>query len=301
MTEEVGGEYYVDGVHVSRLCYAFCHTLRKDYAFKGCKFGIREGHDYGTKQCVFLYFPDEIYARGVVGFGDVGIRATINKFYVEADSIYNRKIGIHRRQHHMLSSEDVHKAVKTAKQRLRKLSLNKIVDLTAHKLTAALRAEKNSKTEAESEAMEVLREMLIRNGALTAELANMVKVNYEFKDESVHDAIVAYTDTINEDIEVSNRNISIALVLVHEPDGTGGGHNITVQRGEKHLNLRNRVYVTDVLSSLENAVVETYTPDTLPDAIRAKISTLNILPGNSYVDGIGCRQSDNIYYIAEDV
>jgi hypothetical protein len=300
-TEEDGGDYYVDGVKVTSSCYVFCHALRRDYAFKGCKFGVENGNIYGTRASVFLYFPDEIYCRGTVGYGDVGVNATINKFYVEADHIHNYKVKNNRRTHHILGSADVAKAVKLVKKHLRKLSLSKIVSLTAYKLTSALSQEKETKSEAEKHAMFNLREMLTRSGALTAELVNMVTIGYEFKDESVREAVVSYMDTIGEDIEVSSRNISIALVLVHPPHSDGADHEITVQRGEKHLNLRTRVYVSEVLLSLENAEVETYTPDTLPENIRAKISTLNILPENSYVDGIGCRQSENIYYIAEDV
>ena len=300
-TEEDGGDYHVDGIKVTERCYIFCEALRNDYAFKGAKFGVVNGDTYVTKGAVWLYFPDEIYCRGTVGYGDVGIRATLYKYYVEADGIRNNKVKISSRQHSMLSSENVLKAVKTAKQYLRKHTLPKIIRLTAHSLTSAMSAEKDSKTEAEEDAMTNLQKMLTRSGALTAELVNMVTSGYAFKDDSVREGIVSYMDTIGEEIEVSSRNVSIALVLVHQPHSTGAEHEITVQRGEKHLNLRKRVYVSDVLASLAEAVVERYTPATLPDDIRSKISTLNILPGNDYVDGVGCRQSENIYYIAEDV
>jgi hypothetical protein len=297
----VQDEWHLDGQPVTQECYRFCTELRKDRAFTGCKFGIVDEQNFGVKNCMWVYFPDEIYCRGVVGFMDIGIISITRKYFVESEYIANRKVKSDRRQYNMLSSDNIDKAIKIAKQHLRKHSLQKIIGMTAYKLTSALSAEKSNKTEAEDEAMDLLRNMLSRNGVLTAELANMVKTDYEFKDEAVREGIVAYMATINEEIEVSSRNIRIALVLVHPPHIEGADHEITVQRGEQHLNLKKRVYVTEVMSSLENAQVETYTPATLPEDIATKISTLNILEGHDYVDGVGCQQSENIYYIAEDV
>jgi hypothetical protein len=292
--------YTVDGMKVTKQCYWFCTELRSNRSFNGCKFGVMDGQEYGHKNGMWVYFPDEIYCRGFVGHMDVGVMATLYKYFVEAEGISNNKVKSDRRQHNILSSTTIDKAIKIAKQHLRKHDIPKIVGLTAYKLTSALSREKTCKSEAEDEAMGLLQSMLSRNGALTAELVNMVKTNYEFNDDHVKEGITAYMNTINDDIEVSSRNVRIILVLVHPPHTDGAEHEITVQRGEQHLNLAKRVYVTDVMASLKDAQVETYTPATLPEDIAHKISTLNILEGHDYVDGVGCQQSENIYYIAED-
>jgi hypothetical protein len=294
------GDFWIDGIKVTYPCYTFCMALRKDRAFRGCKFGTTF-ISAGFVSIVWVYFPDEIYCRGVIGFGDIGVSATINKYYVEAESIANNKISGRHRQHNMMGREDVSKAVQLAKRHLRKKTLAEIVSNTAYKLSSNLSQAKDTKSEAEEEAMDALRKMLTRSGMLTAELANMVKTDYEFKDEHVREGIVAYMETIDEEIEVSARNIRIALVLVHPPHSPGAPHEITVQRGRTHLNLSTRVYSGDILRSLQDVMEETYTPETLPEDIAYKIATLNVLEGNDYVDGMGCRQSENIYYIAEDV
>jgi len=296
-----GDRYWVDGLRVTGNLYTFCITLRKHHAFKACLFGTHYEADAGDiHKDLWVYAPDEIFCRGKVGYGDVGVVAYITKYYVESEQICNNKVHCSRRQFNMTSSDNVDRMVVAAKRYLRPYPLTKIVDLTAYKLTTSLSQEKDSTSDEEAAAMNVMKEMLTRNGALTAELANMVKVDYKFKDNAVHDAITAYMDTIDNDIEVSARNIAIALVLVHPPHSDGAEHVITVQRGKKHLNLRNRVFVSDVERSFEDAPIERYTPSTLPDEIRQKISSLNILDVNSYVNGLGLRQSENIYYLAED-
>ena len=298
---ENAGDCYVDGIKVSPHVANFCDALRRDRAFRNCKFGVAAGQNYGSKGAVFVYFPDEMYCRGTVGHGDIGVRATIYKYFVEGEFVSNRKVRSNSRLFNVLGSNDIHKAIKLAKTHLREYSIAKIVSLSAYKLSSAMSEEKDSKTEAESSAMNNLRDMLTRSGALTAELTNMVYAGYEFKDDRVKQGIVDYMDTIDGDIEVSSRNISIAIVLVHPPHADNPDHMITVKRGTRHLNLRKRVYSGDIQRALEDAVVEKYTQHTLPDDIRGRISTLNVLEGNSYVDGVGCRQSENIYYIAEDV
>jgi hypothetical protein len=293
--------WHIDGCRVTRQLYEFCNALRKQHAFKHCLFGVNnEWNAEQANESVWVYSPDEIFARGSIGHGDVGVNALLYKYYVETEQIRNYKVKINRRQYNMVSSEKVDRMIIASKKHLRPYPLEKIVNLTAYKLTTSLSQEKDATNKAEDAAMCVMQAMLSRNGVLTAELANMVKTDYVFKDESVKDAIVAYMDTIDDDIEVSSRNISIALVLVHPPHAEGADHAVTVQRGLKHLNLRSRVYTSDVENSFDGAIVERFTPDTLPDDIRQKVSSLNILDANSYVDGLGLRQSENIYYIAED-
>jgi hypothetical protein len=294
-------EHFVDGVRVTRQVYIFCTKLRKQHAFKQCLFGVSsEWEADRVNESVWVYSPDEIFARGSVGYGDIGVTEIVRKFYVETEQIRNHKVRSHRRQYNMTSSDSVERMIVASKKHLRPYALTKIVDLTAFKLTQSLSAEKDATSEAESVAMSALEKMLTRSGALTAELANMVKVGYEFKDETVKDAMVAYMDTIDGDIKVSSRNVSIALVLVHPPHGDGAEHKITVQRGQHHLNLRKRVYESDVERAFKDAPIERYTPDTLPEDVAHKIAGLNVMTVGSYVDGTGLRQSDNIYYIAED-
>jgi len=291
----------VDGIGVSPSLFLFCTALRRQYAFRHCLFGVEGEYDaQRINGAVWVYAPDELFARGKIGFGDVGVQATLYRFYVETEQIRNYKVKVNRRQYNMLSSENMERMVIAGKKHLRPYPTEKIVGLTAYKLTTSLSREKEVAEDSEHKAMSALRTMLARSGMLTAELVNMVKVGYAFKDSGVKDAIVAYMSTINNDIEVCSRNISIALVLVHPPHTSGAEHVISVQKGMKHLNLRKRVYVEDVENSFAGSPIVRYSPDTLPTDIREKISALNILDINSYVDGLGLRQSENIYYIAED-
>ena len=294
------GDYWVDGVAVTERCYHFCIRLRQDRAFMGCKFGMNHV-SHRPVSSMFVYFPDEIYCRGTIGYGDIGVESFINKYYVEAEGINNRKIRPNKRQYSMLGRDNITKGVKLAKQYLRKKSIEQVVDNTAYKLSQSLSAEKDCKTEAEDAAMDLLHKQLSRNGALTAELANMVRTDYEFKNEAVRESIVAYMDTIDDEIVISSRNIRIALVLVHPPHTLGASHEVTVQRGRTHLNLAKRVYAGDITRALQGSMEETYTPETLPEDIAQKLATLNVIEGHTYVEGVGCRHSENVYYIAEDV
>ena len=294
------GDWKVDGLQVSEELYTLCTALRKRHAFRHCLFGVPHD-DRANNLNVWVYAPDELFARGVIGYGDVGIMATTYKYYVETEQLRNYKVKTGRRQHNMLCSEKLEKIITLAKQHLRPYGTERIVSLTSHNLTHSLSKEKDNVTLNESNAMSSLTEMLTRNGALTAELVNMVKADYTFKDGEVRNAIVNYMDTIDDEIEVSSRNISITLVLIHPPHASGAEHVITVQRGTSHLNLRRRLYNSDVDRAFRDSTIEKFTPTTLPDDLRQKVSSLNILDPNSYVDGLGMRQSENIYYLAEDV
>lgn len=295
------GQHYVDGFPVKEATFEFCKVIRHDRAFRGCKFGVSKGEQWSAVERVYVYFPDEIFCRGRIGYGDVAVNQIVYKYFIEAKSITNNKIHRDRKQHNMLTSGNINVALRKAKEHLRSFKMDKIAELTAGNLAISLRNVKTTTAEAESDAMDVLRGKLTRTGPLTLELMSLVKSEYMFKDDSVREAILTYADTIGDADATVKRDISITLVLVHPPHTQGAEHTITVQRAKDILNLNSGVFVHTIVKLFDEVPIEKYTPETLPDAIKTKISALNILDADTYVDGLGVRQSENIYYLAEDV
>jgi hypothetical protein len=299
--DEVRSEwFYIDGYRVNSSLYEMATELRADRAFRKVKFIPAQMNSHTGANALYVYFPDEIYTRGAIGYGDVGIDESVELFYVNSKSISNQKVRWHRWQHHVSGSSNMKRAVKTAKQHLRAFNTSEVTDITCHDVASALRERVNAADQETTNKKIALRDLLDPKGALTHELRGMIQRGHAFSDSTLQDNIVSYLDAIDEEKSEVSRKIMITLAIVYPPRVEGMEQQIVTQAVGEPFKLSGNISNRAIVNALSRSGDVIYSESTLPEQLRSKLSALSILEKGTYVDGLGTRVSDRVYYLAED-
>tara|TARA_R100000951_G_scaffold77756_1_gene65629 strand:- start:336 stop:887 length:552 start_codon:yes stop_codon:yes gene_type:complete len=141
----------------------------------------------------------------------------------------------------------------------------------------------NSDYEGQDKVTKVRREV-IRHDSLEQELRGIVASGYTFVNAEFSDAVASF---LHEADEYALRQHKIDMVYVRAY--MLGEQQVfdTVPIANMHKN-----YNFNVEESYQR-----YTEDTLPDFIRGKVSMLLMVDMNEYVDGVGMRVHDEIFYV----
>jgi hypothetical protein len=293
--------FYVDGFRVNSNVHEMANALRADRAFRECRFHpMGNNGGYEGAATLFVYFPDEIYTRGSIGFRDVGVEESINQFFVNAKSITNGKVRWHKWQHHTSGSTNMKRAIKSAKEHLRALSTSDIVDITVTDVSGALRDRVDAADRETTNKKIVLRDLLDPTGALTSELRLMIAKDYEFGNEALRGDVINYLDSIDAEKSETSRKIMITLAIIYPPRREGMEQQIVTQKLGEPLLLSGYINDSAIIEKLNKNPNVVYSESTLPADTRAKLATLSINEAGRYVDGLGARVSANVYYLAAD-
>ena len=288
--------FLLDGVLVPEQVKILCEALRGQRAFADCLFGVgRDRVMTSTQRSVFVYFPDEIFARGTIGYGLVGITRPCNKYFVSAHGITNKKVSDHRELHYTASSDNISRAMGFAKQYLKKYSTETVLKVTFDELSYLVKESLTAAFSNRHSKQRILERGLDsrEGGLLAAELRHMVNIGYEFTNSDLAFEVKNYLFTVDEEKKQQTRKVVVTFVMVDNL------HKEFVVRKVPHpINLDTFSY--DVMGLLQMSESAHYTEETLPGEVLGAVSSLNILDSGQFVDGLGWRQSESIYYLVSD-
>tara|TARA_R110000822_G_scaffold282963_1_gene404512 strand:+ start:606 stop:1601 length:996 start_codon:yes stop_codon:yes gene_type:complete len=297
---------YIDKLLVSKSLYDFANMLRRQRGFSECLFGTVDDDLCFASHYLYVYFRNEIYVRGIIGHCDTAVGNTsIFKYYVQADSVSNKKTYSHRWQAKIKASADLNKAIKNARTHLRPWGTDKIINKSIGGLSAlisnSLRLARNKSIQLNTE----VSRCIAPTGSLTKELQNIFSTDYKFLNKEVETLLKSYFEEIKNSDYENKRKYLVTLVVI---DNVNEEYIVSVST--EPFNPA-RDYANDVEANLIKGVTVRYTEETLPDDIKFKVASLSMLdfdstfegkdtPFDRFVEGLGWRESEHIFYLVDD-
>ncbi len=242
-----------------------------------CKFS-----PYGSnKRSLYVYLPTDHFVLGRVGWGDWSVDGKSSKsIMVQSPRIRNDKYAAERMQHYMWTSVNPKRALSNALGALRP---HTPIAVAKHYATNVASKVWNSDYEGQDKVTKV-RGKLVRHDSLEQELRGIVASGYTFINAEFSDLVTSFIHEADE-YSLRQQKIDMVYVRAYMLGDQQVFDTVPIANMHKHYNF-------DVEQSFTR-----YTEDTLPDDIRGKLSMLLMVDMDEYVDGVGMRAHDEIFYV----
>ena len=270
----------------------FAHKLTQK--MKGYKTAVsKTGSPHNM---LYVHREGDNYVMGIIGYGDFQTTGDGNdRFAVWSPNISNMKYS-HGIQQNMSLAVNMDKAVKNAMKYLRPLSMEQTMKLS---LRDCSRAADNVVDNIRSSTGEVRRE-LVNNffdtstysapkpNALQRELKHMVESDYEFLDKELGDTLHKMFGGLKElgAAREVNRNTFTFVEAFVSPTGRQMFRTVSDVKANEYYS---------ITVSPDNTSM--YDQHNLPDELAGKLSVLSMLESEGYVEGVGYRAANNIFYL----
>tara|TARA_R100000935_G_C2833785_1_gene166771 strand:- start:1739 stop:2575 length:837 start_codon:yes stop_codon:yes gene_type:complete len=245
-------------------------------AIRGTKFGVLYGKKHRE---LHVYTEGQPFTMGYIGYGDwrYGGVGNIDHYNVVSPNIFNEKYSYGDARNRKMSTKlDV--ALKTAKRFFRNLTPEQMAKNEARGIRNSyddvrykLRKDKDDK-----------HSDLLRGNAVLLEFRHMLQQGYEFVDQRFGEEVQAYIISIDEYAEAKAKGLDVAFVRVFEKFGEQAFQVVNIH------SLQDRSKYSDAVE---------YTSETLPADLMGKLSTLNMLQKDGYVEGVGFNSGDGLFYV----
>jgi len=243
-----------------------------------CKFA----RDLNNHKKVYVYLPSDLYAMGWVGCNDYRIEGSgTNTLGVYSHTISNDKYNGHNDQHYMLMSTNPKRAIKNALSHLRPYTPKELNDCFAHPVVCKVRDTNRENQEKVEDAQKAV----TQHNQLQVELRAVVASGYQFVDADFGSKVAAF---LNEVDEYALQTSEVNMFFVR-------AYLLNDQQMFDVTFLENAHNSWDYRVSTDPA--ERYTADTLPEHISGKLSVLMMCELDEYVDGVGIRMNDGVFYV----
>lgn len=277
----------LDGVPMTTPLYQFAFALRR--AMPGVKFG----YDWGTLRGVadggltevWVYYPNQEYALGYIGHGDYAINENNTVYAVYSRKVSHKKIQNRHRQHHMLQSKDMDKAVKNAKRALLPYTMQEIADRSINNFAENTRA---VVTEAESEAKGYIRKCRDED-VMEKELRNLIGLGVQFVTPEFQAAATQFLAAEAEAREKKNHMQGAYFIRLYERFNGMHADVLTYDRNVKSANKYG--------GKVEPIDLKTLKADELPEDVQMKIATLSMMDSDTYVPMVGLKASATSFWV----
>jgi len=261
--------------HGSDIYAAFLEALAKK--LPTCKF--RKITHSGS--AIHVYLPTDHFTLGRVGWGDWSVDGKpTNSIMVQSPRIRNDKYGSERTQHYMWTSISPKRALSNALGALRPHTPIAVAKYYATNVASKVW---NSDYEGQHKVTKV-RGKLVRHDSLEQELRGIVASGYTFINAEFSDLVTSFIHEADE-YALRQQKIDMVYVRAYMLGEQQVFDTVPIANMHKHYNF-------DVEESFTR-----YTEDTLPEDIRGKLSMLLMVNMDEYVDGVGMRAHDEIFYV----
>ena len=234
-----------------------------------------------------IYHPGEVHARGVVGYKDVRVKgggSSDPKFYVQAMGIANSSYRVSNWQHNILSNKTMKGGVKLAVEHLKPIEPHKSFALTSE---VARQVISTSIGDANAEARKFFK-------ALTGESSYGNTFNSEFFRELRNITFVS---------QEVNQNIASFFAAVDMWKES----KAIAERGLQYVafmdNYGQLVADTARVSTSPYMTSGDFTripAEALPEWVQGRTAVLQLVEPETYVQGVGLRLDDKVYYISKE-
>ena len=262
----------------------FAREIKK--ALPHCEFS-KNGLGY------WVYHPQKTLCMGFIGYGDYRVnREQISDdrpwtYMVCSRTIENNKIAHYNRQHYMLTSQKIDVAVRNAKKHLRDVSPADIANHHSYECNNKWSATAGEHRHKIEEAKRTLSNSDANMQMLLGEIMHLKELGHTWRDPSITRFIDPWIKAHEDKMEaLEGRTKGMLFVAVNED--LGG----------------NRLYSTAPTSDISDynpdfIAGETYTEDTIPEDLSGKLSVLSVCDNDQYVDNVGWRVSETMFYVVQ--
>ena len=276
---------------------AFMDGIKKQ--LRGIKFGVVESSRSRTLH-LFAYYPDEVFARGKVSYTDCRERRSGGEkltFNVSAKSIENNKTNHYNGDlYYRMSSTSMKAGVRNAVKHLRaytpvEVMMTTLEDLVRHR---------NSVGQNENYEIRQLSSYLCDSGVMCAklrtELLHLHTSGHNFIDPVYGEKLAQYVSASKEQAENSSMGQDYICVQVRT---TSTGHEFTCLAVDDHKQLAHDIRYDSRRSEqrLSDMAANVRVTTELPDEWLAKVAVLAITDNDTFLDGVGWKYCDEVYYV----
>ena len=267
----------------------FCAPLqtfmdRLQGVFRGVKFVKMRSNK------VWVYYPDEPYPMGYIGYGDFRTEVCGDDQYMVASrKITNDKYGDYQDQFRMKMSGNMDTAIRNAKRFLRNFSPHEMAGANAK----LLRSKANDQPEMlGSKFRKSMRELFDHevgnrtgafNGRMLTELRHLVDSDHGFVDGEFGHQLRQMFEMGDAWRESFLKTVNVYFVRVFEKFGKQTFQVIELDD------------VRDYNPRVSDQFL-TYTDD-LPEDIMGKLAVLSMTEDGNYVDDVGMRVDEGMFYV----
>ena len=284
----------IDGVPVTLAVYNYATALRK--AMPGVKFGCDDELNWSSNlgfpefRELWVYYPGQEYALGYIGHGDYSITEANNVFIVYSRKVANGKINSNRKQHYMLQSANMDKAIKNAKRVLMPYTNQEVANQSITSFANNLREVVD---EAASEAHAYIRKCRDED-VITKELRNLIGLGVNFVTPEFQAAATHFLTAEAEVREKKTRLQGAYFIRMYERFDGMHADILTFDRTIKDVS---------PWSSKGRQPVEQITlrSEDLPEDIQMKIATLSMMDADTYVPLVGLKVTATSFWIEREV
>lgn len=286
LAEDTGNEVaenttMFDGIRMRKELAAICTEIRKTN--RHVKFGLQDisvtqsTHRGYTCQ-VWMYYDEDMYGMGRIGvpmyYGDA------MKYYIYAPTIMNKRYR-HGDDMHTAASEKLATAVKNVRKYVRKYSPIDVANISASDFAQHIDSRAWSVGSKVRECLGLLQ----RRDALMRELKHLREIGHRFVDATyekyVDDALLA----VAEETESANRSNHAWHVTISETEGNQVWTVVEV------FDLKHGYFISP------DAKTTRYAQAHVPAELMEKVAALNMLEDEHYVDGLGKKINDRLYWV----
>ena len=243
-----------------------------------------------TKKSLWVYREDCPFVLGWIGHGDFRQgRGGESMYVVHSRNIVNGKYGDFNVQYNMKMTANINTALKNVKTYIRAYTPAEMANVYVGTMSVEVRTvsdELNKKLrDIQGEVVDVRGYGNNSKTRLFTELKHLVTSGHKFVDPSFGEALVNYFRVADEVEGWGGRSVPMWFVRVYERLGSQAFDVVSVEDA-----LRRRTPV--------GAEQYQYNAEGLPEDIMGKLSVLNLLTDEQYVDGVGYRVGEGMFYVA---
>ena len=242
----------------------------------------------------WIYRDDCPYVLGWVAYGDYrdGGDGT-NMYIVQARTIVNGKYAEYSNQYFMKMSTNFDVAVRNAKKFIRMMSPQELAGTrmrdASNAVDGVVDVAKTEFSEIRNKVIDVESSLYSsrtnEGSSLLNELRHLMNSNHEFIDTMFGENLATFFAKQEELVRLRNRTVPMWFVRVYDRMEQQVFDVIDIDKAES-------AYGAEISDD-----VKRYTADTLPEDIMQKLSVLNILQANDYVDDVGFSAGEGMFYV----
>ena len=248
----------------------------------------------------WAYYPDELFARGLISFADVreshGDGEPKPTYNVRSPYIENNKTDVYNSSlFFRLSSVNINTAVRNAVKYLREYTPVDIVRVTVDQA----RSGRNTISHEESDDIRRLSSKicgsLVMEKNLRNELMHLHNTGHQFVDPEYGSVVAQYFTKHAAHVENEKTGVDFTFVLVKTVNGRHEFTCIDINDINSVADNQTRaIYRSSEEEKMDANARVTYE---LPDDVLSKVSVLTVGGDDTFLDGVGYKFCDEVYYV----